>query len=94
MTSKKNFYQKGKELCEICEKNYSGQDTIYLDSNMICLFDKGKLLSVGELKDGKKEGDWYFYKMFPDTLECHQVIRYKEGDSTVKWNRSLINESW
>lgn len=89
-----NFYLQGKEYCSDCLRKYNGQDSLYLENNLLCLFKNGELSSVGEVRQTKKVGDWYYYKKYSDSLECHQVIRYNKNDSTVVWNRGLINESW
>lgn len=94
LNKNKNFYLQGKEYCSDCLKEYKGQDSLYLDNNLLCVFKNGELNSVGKFHQDKKNGDWYYYKKYTDTLECHQVIRYGKNDSTVVWNRGLINESW
>lgn len=89
-----NFYLEGKEYCSDCLTHYNGEDSTYLENEILCLFKNGQLNSVGKIHQNKKEGDWYYYKKYSDSLECHQVVRYNKNDSTVIWNRGLINESW
>ncbi len=90
----KNYYNKGKKYCESCMKEYLGGDTVYLNKNQICIFKNKELFAVGKIKNNKKNGIWFFYKKYRDTLECYRVIQYGKTDSVIKWNRGLINESW
>jgi hypothetical protein len=73
---------------------YTGQDTVQLISNKVCIFENDTLKAIGEIKNGERKGDWYIYRHYPDIFECSKVIRYKKGDSTVVWSRGMINETW
>lgn len=91
---KKNFHQTGQEYYSLCMSLYTGQDTVQLISNKVCIFENDTLKAIGEIKNGERKGDWYIYRHYPDIFECSKVIRYKKGDSTVVWSRGMINETW
>ncbi len=90
----RHFYTRGGETFCHCQMAYNGQDTVHLDSKRVCVFKNSILQASGNIKDGRRKGDWYIYQSYPDTLECSTVMRYRRNDSIRIWTRGLVNDSW
>lgn len=94
LVRKPHFYLQAKERRRQCEERYIGQDTTYIDSENICVFQEGYLIASGKLVDNARKGIWYHFDNNQDSVDCFEVIRYKKNDKVFLWTRSSVNRKW
>lgn len=71
------------------------KDTISISDNKICIISNNKYFSVGSIKNGKKKGIWYFYKLSNNKFECHYIARVKKnGEKAYIYSLGLINQRY
>lgn len=90
----KYHYRKAQNYCIKCTEMNNGKIQVKLNNGSLCVYDSGKLSSVGKYDNTVKKGVWYYYKTYNDSIICDKIVKYSKSDSTILWRRSLINESW
>ncbi len=68
------------------------RDTVILTKDLELSYSMGFLKSVGKIKKGKREGDWYLFK---DSLRLQYVVKYKNTElDTIQRPFKIRDESW
>ena len=95
--SKENQLKKAEKYKKECIPfiNKSIKDTISISDNKICIISNNKYFSVGNIKNGKKKGIWYFYSLNNNKFECHYIARVKKnGEKVYIYSLGLINQRY
>lgn len=85
--------KKYKGIC-LSKNNKTKRDTIYLENNKVCLFDKGGSFEIGEIKNNKKKGVWYFYRKDKDKYICNLIRNVNRKNGSYIWSLGFPNKRW
>lgn len=85
--------KKYKDIC-LSKRNKIKKDTIYIENNKVCIFDKGRSFEIGEIKNNKKRGVWYFYRKDKDKYICNLIRNVNKKNGSYIWSLGFPNKRW
>lgn len=67
-------------------------DSLIVNKDLSLRYKEGQLIEAGKMKNGKKNGKWFFYH---DSLKLDYIIDYESAEvDTILKPFVLVNESW
>lgn len=71
-------------------KELNKGDSIWLNKKSVCVNEAGGYLKVGDIRNGKEKGKWYYYYSPNDTIHCTYIKRFRKNYTLLR-HHLLIN---